>query len=172
MERGNKFLANIFLYDDRDYFKLMTVRSNWVPLLQKESIAGNINIACPKTNTERQRHARAPCTHSAFVCSISLRPTFQKTSKAHSVFSGHDRMNKNCYVCMGEKRLERKKALKKKKSQMQLCTDLSKNTKADSGSGLNSIFVLFKVFPRVIMEKYKEKLYLEPDMLGGNECFL
>lgn len=55
---------------------------------------------------------------------------------------------------------------------MQLFTDLSKNTKAGSGSWLNSIFVLFKVFPRVIIEKYEEILYLEPDMLEGNECFL
>lgn len=67
-----------------------------------------------------------------------------------------------------------KKGVKKnpKMSQMQFFTDLSKPTKAGSGSGLNSIFVLFKVFPRVIMENYKEILYLEPDMLQGNECFL
>ena len=65
-----------------------------------------------------------------------------------------------------------KRSKNQKMSQMQLFTDLSKNSDADSGSWLNSIFVLFKVFPRVIMEKYKEILYLEPDMLGGIECFL
>lgn len=83
-------------------------------------------------------------------------------------------MNKNCYLCMREKGVERKRVSKKppKMSQMQLFTDLSKTAKAGSGSGLNSIFVLFKVFPRVIMENYKEILYLEPDMLRGNECFL
>lgn len=40
VESGNKFIASIFLYDDRDYFKPMTVRGSWVPLLQKESIVG------------------------------------------------------------------------------------------------------------------------------------
>lgn len=72
----------------------------------------------------------------------------------------------------GEGRGEKKVSKTQKMNQMQLVTDLSKNTKAVSGSWLNSIFVLFKVFPRVIMEKYKEILYFEPDMLGGNECFL
>lgn len=175
MERGNKFIASVFLSDDRDYFKLMTVRGSWVPLLQKESIVGNINITCPKTNSERQRHARALRVHSAFVCSMSLCLTLQKTSKTHFMFSGHDCVNKNCCMCVGEKAVERKGASKKKhqkRSQMQLFTDLSKNTKAGSGSWLNSIFVLFKVFPRVIIEKYEEILYLEPDMLEGNECFL
>lgn len=61
---------------------------------------------------------------------------------------------------------------KQKMNQMQLVTDISKTTEAGSGSWLNSIFVLFEVFPKVIMEKYKEILYFEPDMVGGNECFL
>lgn len=113
-ERGNKFIASIFLSDDRDYFKLMTVRGSWVPLLQKESIVGNINITCPKTNSERQRHARALRVHSAFVCSISLCLTLQKTSKTHFMFSGHDCVNKNCCMCVGEKAVERKGASKKK----------------------------------------------------------
>lgn len=74
---------------------------------------------------------------------------------------------------MVEKGEERKKVSKNQKmNQRKLVTNLSKTTKAGSGSSLNSIFVLFKVFPRVIMENYKEILYFEPDMLGGNECFL
>lgn len=82
-------------------------------------------------------------------------------------------MKNCCYVCMVEKGEERKKVSKNQKmNQRKLVTNLSKTTKAGSGSSLNSIFVLFKVFPRVIMENYKEILYFEPDMLGGNECFL
>lgn len=107
VKRGNKFIASIFLYDDRDYFTLMTVRDSWVPLLQKESIVGNINIPCPKTNTDRG--TRALCICSAFVCSISLCLTLQKTSKAHFMFSGHNHMNKTGCVCMREMRMERKK---------------------------------------------------------------
>lgn len=58
---------------------------------------------------------------------------------------------------MREKGVEIKRMSKNQKiSQMQLLTDLSKTTKAGSGSWLNSIFILFKVFPKVIMEKYKE----------------
>lgn len=72
----------------------------------------------------------------------------------------------------GEGRGEKKVSKNPKMNQMQLVTDLSKTTKAGSGSWLNSIFVLFEVFPKVIMGKYKEILYFEPDMPGGNECFL
>jgi len=144
MERGNKFIANSFLYDDRDYFKLMTVRGSWVPLLKKESIVGNINTACPKPNTERQRHTHAFRIHSASVCRVSLHPTLQKTSKAHFVCSGHNCMSINCYVCMGEKLEEKKRASEKQNMrQMQLFTDLSKTAKAGSSSWLNSVFLLF-----------------------------
>lgn len=72
----------------------------------------------------------------------------------------------------GEGRGEKKVSKTQEMNQVQFATDLSKTIKAGSGSWLNSIFVLFEVFPRVIMEKYKEILYSEPDMLGGNECFL
>lgn len=50
---GEINLLLAFSFDDRDCFKLMTMRGSWVLLLQEDGIEGN-KYHLPKTNTETE----------------------------------------------------------------------------------------------------------------------